>query len=131
MESSGVRKSGRKRQPNKRYTIDAFEGLDLLQDEGPEDELPSDVDNEDKDAEFELENAPTPLLEGDDLSLDESSAGEASEDDAEGDEVEQHDSEPNVDSDTGSQASAAARRKASKAANRTATGVASAGDQIN
>lgn len=67
-ETPGGRPS-RRRQPSKRYTVDAFEGLDL-DDSGPERETPLAVDDdEDDDGDFEVGKEATPDAE-DDMDLD-------------------------------------------------------------
>lgn len=66
--SSPVRSSSRRRQPNKKYTIDAFEGIPELQ--SSEDELqqvPIDDDSEDN---FEAADELSPEMEEDESSVD-------------------------------------------------------------
>lgn len=73
------RKSGRKRQPSKRYTVDPFEGLDIA-DGGPEDNLRLPVDPSDQeDDDFHLDLNASPEPPDDDLSVD--GAAEDDEDD--------------------------------------------------
>ena len=75
-----ARRSGRQRQPNKKYSIDAFEGIEGLVGSESEEEPPKDVDS-DQDAEFNITPAPGSPVETEDegsLSLDEGSVGDAS-----------------------------------------------------
>ena len=74
-----VRRSGRRRQPNKKYTVDAFEGIEGLVGSDPEDQVTNKIDS-DNDAEFSVDLDPEPQVdaeEEDDLSVDEGSAASA------------------------------------------------------
>ncbi|KAI5198488.1 hypothetical protein E4T39_06744 [Aureobasidium subglaciale] len=67
------RKSGRRRQPSKKYTVDAFEGLDI----GDVLPLPVETPDDDEDDDFHMDPNASPEPPDDDLSID----GAAEEDD--------------------------------------------------
>jgi transcription factor C subunit 6 len=87
MDSSN-RTSGRRRQPSKKYTIDPFEGLDIV-DSNPEDASrpPLETHDDDEDDDFQMDpNASPEPLDDDDLSA-------AEEDDDNDDDQTQHEFE--------------------------------------
>ncbi|CAD0084857.1 unnamed protein product [Aureobasidium vineae] len=69
------RKSGRRRQPSKKYTVDAFEGLDI----GDGIPLPVEMPDDDEDDDFHVDPNASPEPPDDDLSVD----GAAEEDEEE------------------------------------------------
>ena len=65
------RKSGRRRQPSKKYTVDAFEGLDIgdgITGDGPS--LPIETPDDDEDDDFRVDPNASPEPPDDDLSID-------------------------------------------------------------
>ncbi|KAL9094740.1 MAG: hypothetical protein Q9165_003010 [Trypethelium subeluteriae] len=75
-----IRRSQRARQRNKKYSVDAFEGIEELVGSGSEDEVLEDAPG-DEDAEFNVEHESEPRGEAeaeDRLSIDEDSAGSIS-----------------------------------------------------
>ncbi|KAK4975718.1 hypothetical protein LTR66_010886, partial [Elasticomyces elasticus] len=61
-----TRRSNRQRQLPKKYTIDAFEGLDIERSPDLDDRVPIKIDDEGRDAEFNEAAVPTPDTEEDD-----------------------------------------------------------------
>ena len=106
-----TRRSRRHRQPNKRYSIDAVEGTEDLIALESEVEIPDNdvADNEDAEFNIDLDPEPPAQIDNEDhLSLDEGSAGDASNQSTEDDEVEDV---SNVGSDIEAAGSVKFRRK--------------------